>query len=360
MPHPQPPGQIRGVVERALRGVFRRQHHAAHVLGAKRIGGDRGDQRRVDPARQAQHHLPEAALAEVVAKARRNGVIVLFPGVGDRGRGAPDDAPALGPAREVDVNHRGLEIRQLEGQRAVGVQPEARAVEHLVVLPAHHVEIDQRQPGLVHSRADHRTPDLLLVAVIGRAVRHQQKLGAAFRLRLGDVRAPRVLADRRADADRADPDRAGDGALVVVPEFVEDLDVRQRMLEGLRHDPAAHEDVIGVEELAVRRPPRTADPQRRPVGAVPRQILHCGHGISDEGALPHQILDLVAGHEHLGQGDQPGAGVAALRPGFAGLGRILADRADARIELGKGDAESIVHAVVHAVVQCGPRLLPRP
>jgi hypothetical protein len=50
------------------------------------------------------------------------------------------------------MGQRLVEQRHLHRQPAAGVQDEAAAVEHLIVLPAHHVQIDQRQPGLDHAR----------------------------------------------------------------------------------------------------------------------------------------------------------------------------------------------------------------
>jgi hypothetical protein len=46
------------------------------------------------------------------------------------------------------MGDRLVEDRHLHRQLAAGVEHEAAAVEHLVVLPAHHVEVDQRQAGL--------------------------------------------------------------------------------------------------------------------------------------------------------------------------------------------------------------------
>ena len=45
------------VGDAALARVARRQQHAVHVLGAQRVDGDRGDERRVDAAREADEHV---------------------------------------------------------------------------------------------------------------------------------------------------------------------------------------------------------------------------------------------------------------------------------------------------------------
>ena len=70
-------GDEAGVLE-ALRGrVSRRHAHADDVLGAERIGGDRRGERRVDAARQPDHHLLEALLVDVVVRAEDDGGVDL-------------------------------------------------------------------------------------------------------------------------------------------------------------------------------------------------------------------------------------------------------------------------------------------
>ena len=83
-----------------------------------------------------------------------------------------------------------------------------RAVKHLIVLPADHVQIDQRQPRLDHARDHQVQPQVRLAAVIGAAIGHQQDLGPGLLQRLGHIGMPGILADRRADAHAIDHDRA--------------------------------------------------------------------------------------------------------------------------------------------------------
>ena len=57
------------IVDAAAAGVGRWHQHAEHVIGAERLGGDRGRQRRVDAAGQPEDGVGESALADVVARA---------------------------------------------------------------------------------------------------------------------------------------------------------------------------------------------------------------------------------------------------------------------------------------------------
>ncbi len=57
-------------IAEAAFGRIRAGHaDAEHVFGAERIDSNRGDQRRIDPTAQANHHFAEAAFANVIARA---------------------------------------------------------------------------------------------------------------------------------------------------------------------------------------------------------------------------------------------------------------------------------------------------
>ena len=56
-------GERLGVGDAALARVARRHEHAGDVLGAERVDRDRGDERRVDAAREPDEHVGEAVLA---------------------------------------------------------------------------------------------------------------------------------------------------------------------------------------------------------------------------------------------------------------------------------------------------------
>ena len=74
-------GESLGVGDAALARVARRHGDAVHVLGAERVDGDGGDERRVDAAREADDHVGEAVLVDVVAGAEHERLVDLVPGV---------------------------------------------------------------------------------------------------------------------------------------------------------------------------------------------------------------------------------------------------------------------------------------
>ena len=111
------------------------------------------------------------------------------------------------------------------------MQRERRAVEHQFVLAADLVEIDQRQGMLGDARDREIEPRLVLVAPIGRAVRHDQDFGAGLGEALDHLLAPDVLADRDAEPNAAEIDRAGQRPGRKHPLLVEHAVIRQIDLE---------------------------------------------------------------------------------------------------------------------------------
>jgi hypothetical protein len=103
-----------------------------------------------------------------------------------------------------------FECGQLRRDRKIGVERERRAVEHQLILPADLVEIDQRQTALGDAGNRDRQPQIVLVARIGRAVRHDKDFRAGLGEAFDDVLVflglfePDVLADGNADPDAAD------------------------------------------------------------------------------------------------------------------------------------------------------------
>ena len=152
------------------------------------------------------------------------------------------------------------------------MQPERGAVEHQLVLPADLVDVDQRQAALGDARDRDVEPHVVLVAPVGRAVRHDQDLGAGLGQALDHVLGrptPDVLADRDADPHAAEIDRAGHRPRREHALLVEHAVVRQIDLEAHGRDRAAVEQAIGVVELAVLDP-RRADQHAGPPSAVSR------------------------------------------------------------------------------------------
>jgi hypothetical protein len=226
----------RGVFQRMGRRELDWQHHAAHVFRPQGIDRHGRHDGAVDAARQPQQGLLEPRLAHVVAQGHDAGAIIGLADRRDRRLLALIRMPALGAAAKGDHPAAFVELRHLVSQVSAGVQDHRGAVEDLVVLPAHHVQVAQRQPGLDHA-GDHQVqPQVRLAAVVGAAVRHQQDLGPGLGQGLGHVGVPGILADRRADAHAVHHIGArhvgrGEDAL-----FVEDRLVRQVVLQDRRAD----------------------------------------------------------------------------------------------------------------------------
>ncbi len=171
-----------------------------------------------------------------------------------------------------------LEEGQLRRQPPARVDGERAAVEHLVVLPADQVEVDQRQSRLDRARHGVLHAHVVLAAFIGRAVRHDQDLGPGLLQRLGDVREPDVLADGEADTAACDLDRTRRRPLEIQPLFVEDAVIRAVVLAEGRPDRAVlqqHQRVVGAGMVLPRlgrRARGSARPRpapRRPCASPP-------------------------------------------------------------------------------------------
>ena len=273
--HAERLGDGRGIVERVLRGEAIRQHHAAHALGAERIDRHRRAQRGIDAAGEAEHDALEAVLVDVVAQAEHAGGVVGLLGILGRRDRPVRAAPRSARARPVRRHHGLAERRQLERERAVGIERERGAVEHQLVLAADLVDVDERQAALGDARDRDVEADVALVAPIGRAVRHDQHFGAGLGQALDHSRAPQcpdILADRHAEAHAAEVDRPGQRARREHALLVEHAVVRQVDLEADGRDAAAVEQRIGVVELAVLDPGRADEHRRAAVGGLARQL----------------------------------------------------------------------------------------
>ena len=236
--------------------------------------------------------------------------------------------------------------------RKIGVQRERGAVEHQFVLAADLVEIDQRQPAFGDAGHRDRQPQIVLVARIGRAVRHHQDFGAGLGEAFDDVLVvlglfqPDVLADRHADADAADRHRARGGSAREQALFVEHAVIRQVGLVADRGDAAAVQQGAGVVELAVIDP-GGADQHRRPaIGGLARKLLDRRAAGGLEGRLQHQVFRRIAGDEQFGQHQQIGAiGLACARAcaRFRGVAR---DIAHDRVQLRERNLELVAGSVI--------------
>ena len=290
------------VAARALRGVRRRHRHAGHALGAEGVDGDEGHQRRVDPAREPDDHVLEAALGHVVARAEDERRVDLGVGVeqlGDRtARGGRVRAalgrvgPEVGHHRrhlarrrprtrvaqaggagglDVDVAHQERlgELRRAGDHGAVVVDDERMAVEDELVLAADERAEGDRGEAVAGALGDHLLALAALAGLVGRGgdVEHQPRAGQRLvgHRRTGD---PDVLADGEADLDSVDVDGRPAGAALEVAQLVEDPVVGQVDLavDGLQAAVGQHRGgVVGVVARArgSRRAPRCPVRRRR-------------------------------------------------------------------------------------------------
>ena len=139
--------------------------------------------------------------------------------------------PAVRPTLQIDVARDRIERRKLERQLATPVQPKARTVENLVVLPSNHIEIDQRQVCLHHAGDHVAQPRVMLAAIVGRAVGHQQELGTRLGKRFGHVLVPGIFADGGTDPHIAYGIGAAQRPAVEYPNLVKYGFIWQMVLE---------------------------------------------------------------------------------------------------------------------------------
>ena len=142
-----------GVLEAFVAGIFRRQHHAPDPVGAQRIDRDRGGQRAVDPARQAEDDAGKAVAVDIIAQGDHHRAVDVLR-IADRARGCGRSCSA---SRRACATHSVISKRfvpvgqlgaQLELAAVARLHDEGRAVERQFVLPADAVEIGERQAGV--------------------------------------------------------------------------------------------------------------------------------------------------------------------------------------------------------------------
>ena len=206
-------------------------------------------------------------------------------------------------------------------------------------------EIDQRQPALGDAGDRDGKPEIVLVARIRRAVRHQQDFRAGLGEALDDVLVvlgffePDVLADGHADAHALHRHRARGGPAREQALFVEHAVVRQIRLVAKRCDAPAIEQRAGVVELALLDPGRADQHGRSAIGGLARQRLDRFAAGGLERRLQHEIFRRIAGDEQFGQQQEVGAVGFRRLTRSPGLGGIAGDVAHGRVELGQRDPE---------------------
>ena len=316
-----------------------------HALRPERVDRERRDERRVDPAREPEHDVAEAVLADVVAQREHEREPHLLelgregddlaaetlsseptrspssstagscPSSRSRAERAPADVaqpPADRLARvEVDDEQRLLEARRPREDLALVVEHDRVAVEEELVLAAD--EVAEREVGGVVARArdEHLLAVLRLADVERRRGEVDEQLGAGER-EVGRRRArlPDVLADRRPDQRVAEPEQQQLAARREVAVLVEDAVVRQEALAVEALHLAVGADGAGVAEVAVE--PGRAD-ERRSARCTLRDLAQRLLGGADEARAEQQVLGRVPGDGELGEEDELRACRARVR-----------------------------------------------
>ncbi len=233
-----------------------------HAARPQRVDGHRRAKRRIDAAREPEHHARKTVLLHVVAQARDAGEIVRGIALLDLGDQARQTAPAPVLTPPLGDAERLLPGRKLHGKARILVQHEGGAVEHELVLSAHLIDVSERQPRFLHARLGNAVTHVLLVDPIGRAVGHDEQFRPSDSQRLAHLLAPDILADRNAELDPAKVDRRRHRPRSEHPLLVEHAVIRQVVLEAERLDAAV--DPAGLERCRRTVHRRRAGPSARP------------------------------------------------------------------------------------------------
>src|SRR5262249_22433486 len=263
-----------------------------------------------------------------------------------------DAAPAIAaplPAQRLDDLVKG---RELEGERAIGVQAERRAVEYELVLAADLVDMDQRHAALGHAGDGKVEAHVVLVARIGRAVGHDHQLGAGLGKAFNHVLVvapfgPDIFADRNADAHAAEIDRTGRRPRREDASFVEHAIIRQVHLPTHGSDGAAVEQAIRVVELALLEPRRADQQGRTAARSFARKLFDLRSAGRLERRLEHEILRRIAGEEKFRKRHDVGAAAGSLGARAARRVGVAGDVPDDRIELSDRDGQTVGGPRIH-------------
>ena len=208
---------------------------------------------------------------------------------------------------------------------AVLVHDQARAVEHQLVLTAHHVDVGDAHQIVHGARRDHLLAEAGLAGVVGRAVDVDDELGAGQRLDGGRPRRiPDVLADVDGERRVARHEDRRLGARLEVAVLVEDAVVRQVLLV-VNPDAAAvvqHrggvEDVVPLVDEARRRP--TARARRASTSSSARRLA------SMNARLEQEVFRRIAGDRELGKRHEGSADARAPARCASTIRRTLRSR----------------------------------
>ncbi len=242
-----------------------------------------------------------------------------------------------------------LELPGAGDDLAALVEDHAAAVKDEFVLPADQVAESDENDVIGGAGGQHALARGALAGMVGRGrdVDHHLRPGQGLRLgRPGGV--PDVLADVDPDhrLAQAKDQRALPGAKVAV--LVKDAVVGQvGLVVGSRHPPVVQHgggvvDVVcAVDEPDDRRNGRRALPgadalRRARSLCDPLQRLHV---VLHKAGLEQQVLGRVAGHGHLGKGDQVGAQRAGAGDAVDDFALVAGQVPDGGVDLGQGEAK---------------------
>ena len=326
--------QRAGVALRGVGGVGGGHDRGGHPVRAERVDRQAGDERGVDPARQAQHDVAEGVLVDVVAQPEGQGRIHL-------GLERLDHLVkrALCPRAGLEVADQQI-LLELPGARdrlAGGIEDEGVAVEYEFILTAD--EPAERYVDAVLSRALGKQlfPFGALTGLVWRCrdvddqPRARRGLGGG-----GRAGHPEVLAHRQTDALGADVDHRRLIARREVALFVEHAVVGQVDLAVGRPDSPVGEDRRRVVQPPGRRLGK-AD-ECGDTSHLLRQLIERSAHVAQEALAQQQVLGGIAGECELAEQDQLGAGVARGEHAVAYALRVARDVADRGVHLAERQA----------------------
>ena len=333
---------LHGVLEAFRRRVLRRHRQQTDGLGPERVGGERGHQRRIDPARHADHGLAEPVLAHVVPEAEHQCPVDLLRSGGPRRRRSSGDEPLASVLDVLQIEERQVffEHRGAGDDLAVGRDDHRAAVEHELVLATHRVDVHEPRIGLLRPVATDLESLRALAVVERRPVDVQDHLRMRALVSIERrVRVPGVLADRKAQLRCRQADRAGGGPRDEVPLLVEHAEVRELDLVVALLDLPVSKQTGGVVQAELRPVHEPHQHGARGSGGRPRQRVERGQVVVDEPRAEDQVLGRIAGDRELREADEISAFTGRASRPVDHARHVAVEIADGRVQLAERDAD---------------------
>ena len=318
-----------------------------HLGRPEGLRGERRGDRRVDAAREAEHDLREAALADVIAEPQREGLERLRLGrradLGERCAGRDASSGGVHVADEKVL----LEVAPAHHQVALAVEPERVPVEHQLVVAPDLVHVEQGSPVLRRFLSNHVAADRGLADREGTRRDIEQDRGAAvgeLAHRVAGIEAlrpevaivPDLLAHGQPEAHAFEVEWLDAAAGLEVAVLVEDVVGRQQRLVVTPGDAAPVTERRGVEErVAVAGGVRghAADHEPEPVVGQRRDAREQVEIRADEALVVEQVARRVAGGRELGEHDEVRTGATGAVHGLAHLVVGLLEGSDREVQL---------------------------